>query len=129
MDRVYRIVLTLVVLFAVFYGFEWFTSGGETEPIEVAVESIREGASVIDVRTASEYDGGHIEGAIHANVLGDGFRDAVADLDRDEPVYLYCQSGHRSGRAAAVLEGMGFARVVNVGGIGALEEGGLPIAR
>ena len=124
-----RYLLVLPALFLAFWGFERFTSGGELEPVDVAAEHIQNGAPVVDARTRQEYNQGHIAGAIHANVLSRSFRAAVDGLDRDAPVYVYCKSGHRSGRAASVLEEMGFARVVNVGGIGALERAGLEVVR
>ena len=68
-------------------------------------------------------------GAVHANVFDDGFEARMAELDRTEPVYLYCASGVRSGRAAAVLEGMGFERVVNAGSFGDLAAAGAPVDR
>ena len=81
------------------------------------------------MRTAGEYAGGHVAGARHVNVLDPDFRQRVDDLDRDQTVYVYCASGHRSGRAAAILEEMGFDRVVNAGGIGDLERAGAPVER
>ena len=47
---------------------------------------------------------------------------------KDTPLYVYCLSGGRSARAAAQLSGMGYASVVNMGGIagwkGNVVEGG-----
>ena len=104
-------------------------TGGESASPEAVVEALEGGATVVDVRTDEEYASGHVAGALHANVLGDQFEQRMAALDRDAPVYLYCASGVRSGRAARVLEGMGFQRVVNAGGIGDLEAAGAPIER
>ena len=78
------------------------------------------------MRTDGEYAGGHVAGAVHADVLAPGFEEAVAGLDRQEPVYLYCASGARSGRAAKTMEAMGFTRVVNAGGFGDLVAAGAP---
>lgn len=35
---------------------------------------------------------------------------------KNEPVYLYCRSGNRSGQACMMLETMGFTNVINVTG-------------
>ena len=114
---------------ALVVAFRWFTGGGErAEPAEVA-EAVRAGAVVLDVRRPSEYASGHVRGARNADVLAPDFRERVDDLDRDRPVYLYCASGTRSGRAGRVLEDMGFERVVNAGGVGALERAGVPVVR
>ncbi|WP_420454277.1 rhodanese-like domain-containing protein [Rubrivirga sp.] len=104
-------------------------TGGATEPTSDVVAAIERGASVVDVRTPGEFAGGHVAGALHANVFDGDFEQRVDRLDRSEPVYLYCASGARSGRAAAVLEGMGFERVVNAGGFDDLAAAGAPVER
>lgn len=87
------------------------------------------GITVIDVRTPQEFASGHVPGA--ANVpLGFGVDDpAIAALDRDQPVYVICQSGRRSARAADQLAGAGF-RAINVqGGTGAWIASGRDVAQ
>ena len=68
--------------------------------------SLIEDASVqrLDVRTMAEYSEGHIPGTININVLDDSFA-VMADstLQKDKPVALYCRSGKRSEKAAAIL--------------------------
>ena len=120
--------LAVVAVFAA-VGLVAYTmlTGGATEPTEDVVAAIQDGATVVDVRTPEEYASGHVAGAIHANVFGDGFERRMAELDRAEPVYLYCASGVRSGRAAAILEEMGFERVVNAGGFSDLAAAGAPV--
>lgn len=123
--------LAVVALFALalFFAFRWFTSGGEgTTPGDAAV-AIRAGAPLIDVRTAGEYGEGHIAGARNVSVMDPAFREKVDDIDRSQTVYVYCASGHRSGRAAKVLQDMGFARVVNAGAFSSLAEAGLAVER
>ena len=124
-----RLALSVLLVLASVLVFRWATGGGETEAPPTTVAAIEAGAPVLDVRTAGEYASGHVAGARHVSVLDPTFRQRVDDLDRDETVYVYCASGHRSGRAAAVLEDMGFERVVNAGGIGDLERAGAPIER
>lgn len=71
----------------------------------------------IDVRSAGEYEQGHLEGAIlipHGEIE-QGV--AALDIDRDTTLYLYCRSGNRSGKAKARLEAAGYTRVINVGGL------------
>ncbi|WP_412067844.1 rhodanese-like domain-containing protein [Rubrivirga sp. IMCC43871] len=110
-------------------GYLWMTGGGEAESIDSIVAAIGDGAPVVDVRTVPEFRQGHVAGAIHADVLDADFRELVTDLPRDEPVYVYCASGVRSGRAARVLEAMGFERVVNAGGFQDLADAGASVAR
>lgn len=63
----------------------------------------------LDVRTVAEYSEGHIPGSMNINVLDKGF-EAVADstLQKDKPVAVYCRSGKRSKKAAAILSGKGY---------------------
>jgi phage shock protein E len=72
---------------------------------------------VIDVRTAGEYAGGHIEGAV--NIPHDSIAQKIAQagVGKDDRIVLYCQSGRRSGLALETLKGMGFSKAENAGGI------------
>ena len=64
---------------------------------------------LLDVRTVAEYSEGHIPGSVNINVLDKEFA-SVADsiLQKDKPVAVYCRSGKRSKKAAAILSGKGF---------------------
>lgn len=75
-----------------------------------------EGAQLIDVRTPGEVAGGMIEGAQNIDYNGANFKDQIDALDRDQPVLVYCRSGGRSGRAAAMMKEMGFKEVYDLQG-------------
>ncbi|MCI1648532.1 MAG: rhodanese-like domain-containing protein [Bacteroides sp.] len=63
----------------------------------------------VDVRTGAEYSEAHIPGSINLNVLDKSFvlmADSV--LLKDKPVALYCRSGNRSKKAAAILSARGY---------------------
>lgn len=64
---------------------------------------------LVDVRTVAEYSEAHIPGSININVLDATF-EAVADsmLQAEKPVALYCRSGKRSKKAAAILSKKGY---------------------
>jgi phage shock protein E len=86
-------------------------------PIEqVAWDAIAGGAAVIDVRTDSEFQEGHLPGAI--NIPYDQITSRLAELpsDRSQPIVLYCRSGRRSGIALDSLEELGFTNAINAGG-------------
>lgn len=124
-----RLAAIAFLVVAVVVAFRWFTGGGErAEPSELAAAA-RDGATFLDVRRPDEFASGHVRGARNVDVLSPDFRERVEDLDRDQTLYVYCASGTRSGRAAKVLEDMGFDRVVNAGGVGALERAGVPVER
>lgn len=72
---------------------------------------------VIDVRTPAEYETGHLPGARNINFDQIGGRIGDITRDKDEPIFLYCKSGRRSGLAKQTLEQLGYSNVVNAGGI------------
>ena len=75
---------------------------------------------LLDVRTDREFAMGHIRGAAQIDFYRDDFREELAKLNANTPVYVYCRSGNRSGQAAKMMKSMGFKTVYNLeGGIGA----------
>ncbi len=84
---------------------------------------------IVDVRTIVEYNNGHIEGAILADISSNLFQEVVAKLDKDKPVYVYCLSGGRSSAAASQLKEMGFKSIINLsGGMLAWQSANLPVS-
>ncbi|RSD27413.1 rhodanese-like domain-containing protein [Mesobacillus subterraneus] len=63
-------------------------------------------AQLIDVREPNEFAGGHILGA--RNIPLTQLKARLKEIRPDKPVYLYCQSGSRSGRAAQMLYKKGY---------------------
>ncbi len=75
---------------------------------------------LLDVRTPSEFAGGSIAGAINIDYTAADFSQQIDILSKDKPVYLFCQSGGRSGKALKVFTAKGFPEVYNlIGGYGA----------
>jgi rhodanese-related sulfurtransferase len=71
-------------------------------------------ATVIDVREPEEYQAGHVPGARLVPLAT--VPQHVGDLPTDQPVYVVCASGNRSGRAAEFLAQQGIdARNVDGG--------------
>jgi rhodanese-related sulfurtransferase len=83
---------------------------------------------VLDVRTAAEFNGGHIQNALQANWLDQKeFTDRTQHLDKNLPVYVYCQAGARSASAQTALEAKGY-KVVNLeGGMSNWKMNGFPV--
>ncbi|MGN1103389.1 MAG: rhodanese-like domain-containing protein [Candidatus Coproplasma sp.] len=73
-------------------------------------------AVLLDVRTEEEYRGGHIQKSINLPLDKIGWAEDTIG-DKQTPVYVYCLSGGRSGRAAAYLKQAGYTNVKNIGGI------------
>lgn len=99
---------------------------------------VKEFASVIqdqdvqrlDVRTVAEYSEGHIPATVNINVLDDSFA-TIADsvLQKDKPVALYCRSGKRSKKAAAILSSKGYVVYDLDKGFNAWQEAGEKIEK
>ena len=69
---------------------------------------------LIDVRTRTEYERGHLPGARLLDIRERKFAEGLQALDKSRPVYVYCQSGGRSARACSQLTDLGFERVVEL---------------
>ena len=75
------------------------------------------GVQVLDVRTQSEYNRGHLQNALLADWTDPAsFAERIKSLEKDKPVYAYCFSGARSGAAATWLRKQGFKEVYNMQG-------------
>lgn len=83
---------------------------------------------VIDVRGATEYEAGHIEGA--DNVFVGTLLDNLEKISKDKQVLIHCQAGDRSSLAYSILAGNGFENIKNFpGGMKEwLAEGGKTVA-
>lgn len=88
----------------------------ESIPITELADIKLENAVLLDVRTAEEYDSGHLEGALNINWYDEDFSEQLISLDRSKTVYVYCKAGGRSAKAAALMREMGFDHVVNLEG-------------
>ena len=81
---------------------------------------------VIDVRTAAEYDAGHIAGAQNIDVEAGDFASKISTLDKEASYLLYCRSGRRSAIAADKMAKAGFTDIVDGGGMADLVAAGAP---
>ncbi|MGB6152389.1 MAG: rhodanese-like domain-containing protein [Pricia sp.] len=93
---------------------------GQVQTIDietVKAEVIGKDVQWIDVRTPEEYAAGHIDDAINIDISDStSFAQKVKNLDKEEPVYIYCQMGGRSNRAAQQLKTMGFKTIFDYSG-------------
>ena len=79
----------------------------------------------LDVRTAKEYDEGHIPNAVNIDVLQSDFlQKALSSLPRNRTIAVNCRSGKRSKKAAELLAKKGYKVVeLDAGFNGWIEEG------
>jgi len=120
----------LLLLLLLFAGV--FTAGNSLaqQSINLSVNDFENGIKqkniqLLDVRTPSEYEGGHLKNAILADWMNQaGFIKKVQSLDKFKPIYTYCLIGGRSAEAAKWLIKNGY-RVHNLdGGIAAWKKAG-----
>ncbi len=79
-------------------------------------DRISKKVQLIDVRTPREYASGHIKGAKNIDFFSPKFKEACESLNKEQPIYIYCQSGNRSRSASGRLASMGFIEIYDLQG-------------
>ncbi|MGL1893161.1 MAG: rhodanese-like domain-containing protein [Spirochaetaceae bacterium] len=85
---------------------------------------------ILDVRTKGEYESGYIQGAGLLPVQN--IADNLDKLEqfKDEPIFVYCQSGNRSTVASKILIDAGFKKIYNLRyGIGDWKKRGFQVVK
>lgn len=83
----------------------------------------KENVQVIDVRNATEYKKGHIEGA--ENLFVGTLPDHLEKIKKNKQIVIHCQSGLRASIAASILADKGFRNIKNyLGGMDEWKEKG-----
>jgi rhodanese-related sulfurtransferase len=78
----------------------------------VAQDDVR----ILDVRTAAEFEQGHLDGAINIDVTSPDFEAAVGSLPKEATWFVYCRSGNRSGVATDAMAELGFTSLYDLQG-------------
>lgn len=113
-------------------------AGVENVTVEEARELIEEDdVFVLDVRTPSEFNSSHIEGAtlipvtnaFGSNLSPDSLLEArINEVPKNKKILVYCRSGHRSTSASKILVAAGYSDIYNMqGGITAWISAGYPV--
>ena len=117
--RLVIIVMLAVAALAVaagFYTVDMFRNDPEygDVSIEEAIELMEENFElvILDVRTVSEYDEGHILGAI--NIPVEELETRTGELNEDDEILVYCRTGNRSTTAIDILEDAGFTKLYHM---------------
>jgi len=77
----------------------------KTDVAQLAPKLAAGSVTVLDVRNRSEYEAGHLPGSLHIPV---GYlAERLAEIPRDKPIVVQCQSGARSAIATSVLQRLG----------------------
>jgi phage shock protein E len=108
-----RTRLLLCLLFSL--GYASSLLAGEIDQAR-GLQLIQKGDTLlIDVRSAEEFEGGALPGALNITHLEIAEQIATVAPDKNAPVVLYCRSGNRSGIAQETLEQLGYTQVINAG--------------
>ncbi len=88
---------------------------------------ISENSIILDVRTADEYNAGHLADAVNIDFFSTNFMDDVLELNKSKTLLIHCASGGRSSKAMSKLTSKGFNTMYNMlGGFGAWKNNNLP---
>ncbi len=96
-----------------------FEAAGATHYAEVSAAQAQKliaevSPLVLDVRTPSEYYGGHLEGAVLIPLQQLEGRISEIEKYKDQPILVYCRSGNRSVVASEILTRHGFTKLYNL---------------
>jgi glyoxylase-like metal-dependent hydrolase (beta-lactamase superfamily II)/rhodanese-related sulfurtransferase len=96
-------------------GWAMLASAGAVREVDQnELEARSPEAVLLDVREPQEFANGHVPGAL--NLPQADLATRLSEVPRDRPIYLICQGGFRSLRAAQFLAQMGFTEVASVSG-------------
>ena len=106
--------ITLLIVAVIFAAFLTLAKAGQISAID-ATTYLKTGALVIDVRSRSEFNSGHLTNVI--NIPLDEIATAVPQRwpDKSQVLLLHCQSGRRSGLAQEKLISLGYTNAFNLG--------------
>lgn len=82
-----------------------------------AARGSRAQLTVIDVRTADEYNSGHIQGSTNVPLGELVKRISEVVPDKHAPVAVHCRSGRRSATAKVLLNEQGYTEVKDLGSL------------
>lgn len=110
----------------------WKQAGKEVDAIDsISAETFatrfeqNNAIKVVDVRKPGEYQSEHVETSQNAPL--DFLNEYLAELSKEETMYLHCAGGYRSMIAASILKARGYDNVVNVeGGFKSIAETSVP---
>lgn len=109
--------LGAIMLLAACSNKQFPQTGSSIQPASLESLIQKKKVQLIDVRTAAEYQEGHIPGASLMDVQQESsFLQQIQSLDANGRYVLYCRSGRRSKTAKELMIQKGFKHVVDLEG-------------
>ncbi len=99
------------ILLIGFFGYR-FLRGKKMK--KLLPDLIKNGAVIVDVRSAAEFIGGANPNSINIP-LDQLTEESLRKFPKSSPIVLCCASGMRSGMAVSTVKNFGFSNVVNAG--------------
>ena len=101
-----------------------------TPPEAVALLKTQPAVVVLDVRTPSEFQNGHLANALNIDFRSPDFARQLARLDKSKTYLVHCAVGGRSTRSLPKLDSLGIKNVIHLdGGMDAWQKASLPVVK
>jgi phage shock protein E len=112
-----RILFAIVLVFTLLLTTLVIAGSGDEKAAKLAWPMIESGALLVDVRSAEEFEEGHLEGAI--NIEWDNYDALITAIgeDKQRAVVFYCRSGNRAGKSIVELGARGYTNIFNATGL------------
>jgi rhodanese-related sulfurtransferase len=126
------LVSLLVAISSLLFWNLFFSAMGSSQivPAEVTRLINHEDAAVLDIRTANDFENGHIINAVNIDVAKMGEQEKELEKYKDKTVVIYCGQGQESIRVARSLKTKGFEKLYSLkGGISAWQNASLPLTK
>lgn len=99
---------------------------GKVQRVAPATVPELSGAAIVDVRSAKEYAGGHLDGSV--NIPLNHLEERIDEVPQADQVVVHCAGGYRSSIAVSLLQKHGRENVLDmVGGYKAWVQSKLPV--
>ncbi len=129
-ENMKKIIITMLVLFSIYNASAQEKELLSPQDFLQKINDNEENPStiILDVRTADEFNTGHIDRAILLDYRSEDFSKQIKSLDPNKEYLIYCRSGARSSSAIDSLKLLGFNHLSELkGGINAWKQEKLPV--
>lgn len=119
-----KFAIILISILLIIGGVMFFTRSNTDQTPSVSFSSVQQdistGAKLFDVRTNEEFRSGHFESATNLS-LQEIQSGKLPDVPKDTKIFVYCQSGNRSGQATSLLKNAGYTNITDLGGLSSVK--------
>ncbi len=114
-----KLLTCIVVIFFTSSCVNSQTDGNENITCNQALELIKQHMQdtsfvIIDVRTETEYNSGHINKSINIDFNSSEFNEEIGRLNQNKTFLIYCKGGVRSAKAIKIMKKLGFKNIFHL---------------